>query len=54
MSKDAIVSGHVFQELLARLVVLLHDPLAREQLATQILAVRMSYLSPRWLMNECS
>lgn len=36
------VLGHVFQELFARLVVLLHDPLAREQLATQILTVRAS------------
>ncbi|MED6212728.1 hypothetical protein PIB30_086393 [Stylosanthes scabra] len=30
------------QELLARLVVLLHNPLAREQLATQILTVSTS------------
>lgn len=33
------------QELFARLVVLLHDPLAREQQATQILTVSVSYLS---------
>lgn len=33
----------VFQELFARLLVLLHDPLAREQLATQILTVRASF-----------
>lgn len=33
----------VFQELFARLLVLLHDPLAREQLATQILTVRTSF-----------
>lgn len=32
----------MFQELFARLLVLLHDPLAREQLATQILTVRAS------------
>ncbi|KAJ0027548.1 hypothetical protein Pint_35765 [Pistacia integerrima] len=31
------------EELLARLVVLLHDPLAREQLATHILTVSISY-----------
>lgn len=30
------------QELLARLLVLLHDPLAQDQLATQILTVRMT------------
>ncbi|KAF5473711.1 hypothetical protein F2P56_005682 [Juglans regia] len=33
------------EELFARLVVLLHDPLAREQLATQILTV-LCYLAP--------
>lgn len=33
----------MFQELFARLLVLLHDPLAREQLATQILTVRTSF-----------
>ncbi|XP_077246422.1 ARM repeat superfamily protein isoform X2 [Tasmannia lanceolata] len=38
------------EELLARLVVLLHDPLAREQLATQILMV-LCYLAPLFPKN---
>ncbi|CAA3013297.1 SHOOT GRAVITROPISM 6 isoform X1 [Olea europaea subsp. europaea] len=38
------------EELFARLVVLLHNPLAREQLATQILAV-LFYLSPLFHKN---
>nr|POE91853.1 protein shoot gravitropism 6 [Quercus suber] len=38
------------EELLARLVVLLHDPLAREQLATQILTV-LCYLAPLFPKN---
>ncbi|XP_042512579.1 protein SHOOT GRAVITROPISM 6-like [Macadamia integrifolia] len=38
------------EELLARLVVLLHDPLAREQLPTQILTV-MCYLAPLFPTN---
>ncbi|XP_038883577.1 protein SHOOT GRAVITROPISM 6 isoform X3 [Benincasa hispida] len=38
------------EELFARLVVLLHDPLAREQLATQILTV-LCYLAPLFPKN---
>uniref|UniRef100_A0A5B6ZUL3 Uncharacterized protein n=1 Tax=Davidia involucrata TaxID=16924 RepID=A0A5B6ZUL3_DAVIN len=38
------------EELLARLVVLLHDPLAREQLPTQILTV-LCYLAPLFPKN---
>lgn len=38
------------EELLARLVVLLHNPLARDQLATQILTV-LYYLSPIFPRN---
>ncbi|XP_068646001.1 protein SHOOT GRAVITROPISM 6 isoform X2 [Aristolochia californica] len=38
------------EELFARLVVLLHDPLAREQLATQILTV-LWYLGPLFPKN---
>ncbi|KAK1562913.1 hypothetical protein Q3G72_018949 [Acer saccharum] len=38
------------EELFARLVVLLHDPLAREQLATHILAV-LYYLAPLFPKN---
>ncbi|KAJ4833816.1 Protein SHOOT GRAVITROPISM 6 [Turnera subulata] len=38
------------EELLARLLVLLHDPLAREQLATQILSV-LCYLAPLYPKN---
>ncbi|XP_043703621.1 protein SHOOT GRAVITROPISM 6 isoform X1 [Telopea speciosissima] len=38
------------EELLARLVVLLHDPLAREQLPTQILTV-LCYLAPLFPTN---
>ncbi|KAM3689336.1 hypothetical protein ACB098_09G040300 [Castanea mollissima] len=38
------------EDLLARLVVLLHDPLAREQLATQILTV-LCYLAPLFPKN---
>ncbi|WCJ34428.1 ARM repeat superfamily protein [Euphorbia peplus] len=38
------------EELFARLLVLLHDPLAREQLATQILTV-LCYLAPLFPKN---
>ncbi|KAF3328265.1 protein SHOOT GRAVITROPISM 6 [Carex littledalei] len=38
------------EELFARLIVLLHDPLAREQLATQILTV-LCYLGPLFPRN---
>ncbi|KAA8518672.1 hypothetical protein F0562_016146 [Nyssa sinensis] len=38
------------EELLARLLVLLHDPLAREQLSTQILTV-LCYLAPLFPRN---
>lgn len=34
------------QELFTRLVVLLHNPLAKEQLATQILTVRITSKNP--------
>ncbi|KAI3989746.1 hypothetical protein MKX01_040716 [Papaver californicum] len=39
-------------ELFARLMVLLHDPLAREQLATQTLTV-LCYLAPLFPKNIC-
>ncbi|KAL9672971.1 hypothetical protein QQ045_029224 [Rhodiola kirilowii] len=38
------------EELLARLIVLLHDPLAREQIASQILTV-LCYLAPLFPKN---
>ncbi|KAJ3682542.1 hypothetical protein LUZ60_015115 [Juncus effusus] len=41
------------EELFARLIVLLHDPLAREQLATQILTV-LCYLGPLFSGNLAS
>ncbi|KAK6126237.1 hypothetical protein DH2020_040009 [Rehmannia glutinosa] len=52
-----IYTGAVATDLFARLVVLLHNPLAREQLVTQILTVSVPYcnifISHGWSKSKC-